>query len=537
MSSISETPDFSGSDATVNITVRYPDGAKHLTARHGELLLDVLRTGDMHVPSPCGGKGTCKKCRVEVVGEGPHLSCQYRVVRDCEVVLAESKDAVILAAGNASLKRVVDDAGLVRSVEGAWRHVTYRGRELLVEQAVDGDTSSAFGVAVDIGTTTVVAYLIDLCTYEVRDVASVLNPQATHGQDVIARINYVIEHTGGLITLQKSIVDAIGGLLVDLCSRNAVDRNSMYVCTAVGNTVMMHLFHGVSPATIGQAPYTPVFVDERTVKAGELGLPMNPQGAVRTLPSISGYVGADIVAGVAATPMMQSDRFSLLLDIGTNGEMALGNKDVVYCCATAAGPAFEGACISCGVGGVEGAIAHFDGESYSTIGSTLPVGLCGSGLLDLVALLVDKGLIDMTGCMEADYLIERQESTDTDHDIVLTPQDVREVQLAKAAIRAGITILVKNAGITFADVEHVYLAGGFGNYLRAESALQIGMLPPELRGKVVPVGNSAGIGAQFALRSMRFDVDIRAVVDKAKYIELSMRQDFNEEYVNGMMFE
>jgi uncharacterized 2Fe-2S/4Fe-4S cluster protein (DUF4445 family) len=457
------------------------------------------------------------------------------VEHDCEVVPGEVRQAVIPATANAALKTVVKDSGLAVCVDGTRQRVMYRGQQLLFRDA--GSPFHPCGLAVDIGTTTVAVYLADLTTHEVLDVASVLNPQAAYGQDVIARINYVIERPEGLRTLQSRIAGGVADCIRLLCARNRIDPESIYLCTVVGNTTMLHLFLGVSPATIGQAPYTPVFLEERTAAPAELGLPMHPRGMVRTLPSLSGYVGADIVAGVAATPMLQRERFSLFLDIGTNGEMALGNRDVLYCCATAAGPAFEGARISCGVGGIEGAIAHFDGGGYATIGSAPPVGLCGSGLLDLVALLLDKRVIDAAGYMESAYVVVPAPQSGTGQPIVLTPQDIREVQLAKAAIRAGIEILLKHAGVSGDDLEHVYLAGGFGTYLRVESALRIGMLPPHARGKVAPIGNSAGIGSLFALQSLHFDNDIQMVVRRAACIELSMRLDFNDAFVNAMVFE
>ena len=360
--------------------------------------------------------------------------------------------------------------------------------------------------------------------------------QSSYGADVITRIDYCIREEAGVQHLQSILISQINHAISKMCSENRIDKADIYLAAIVGNTIMLHILLGVNPAPISFAPYTPVFTEPKSLKGSDLKLKMHKRGIVKVLPSVSGYVGADILAGVASTDLAIRKSYTLYLDIGTNGEIVLGNKDEVQCCATAAGPAFEGAKIQCGVAAVTGAISMFDNEGYTTIDGKLPVGICGSGLIDIIAYLLDQGLIDQTGLMGEDFIIEKKENTSIEYDIVLTQKDIREVQLAKSAIYAGIHILMKEAGVSYDQIEAVYLAGGFGNYIKIESAIRIGLLPDELQGKVVSIGNGAGTGAIAALKSIAFEKEIEKVAKKTNYIELSTRLDFMETYVEAMAF-
>ena len=379
-----------------------------------------------------------------------------------------------------------------------------------------------------------VVYLEDLLTYSTVDVATFINPQTLYGHDVVSRIQYSREQKNGLSELRTSLIEAINLSIVKLCHRNQIENQHIYKATVVGNTTMLHLFLDVDPSSIAFAPYTPQFIEEKMISGEESSLAIHEKGLVRVLPSVSAYIGADITAGIASTDVADNGDYTLFVDIGTNGEMALGKQGNLYCCSTAAGPAFEGANISCGIGGVEGAISEYKNGIYKTIGDKPPKGICGSGLLDIVAELRDKDIIDATGYMEKDFLIEKKKNTTIDRDIVLTPRDVREVQLAVAAIYAGIKILAKSSGLDIHEIEKVYLAGGFGNYLNINSAIRIGLLPESLQEKVIQVGNSAGKGALLALRSNDFANSVNKIANIAEYIELSMRMDFNELYVESM---
>ncbi|OGJ86167.1 MAG: hypothetical protein A2268_01700 [Candidatus Raymondbacteria bacterium RifOxyA12_full_50_37] len=498
-----------------NIAIHQGDKVLRAQAPEGTRLLDVIQQSQRHIHALCGGKGTCRKCTVEVEGEGKVLACQYLVHKDISIKLSEKHAAKILELSETLEKKVMFDAGLASPAPG---------------------DNPVYGIAVDIGTTTIVIYLENLVDYSLVDVAAFLNPQHIYGQDVISRVNYTIENRQGLDILQKTIIDATNNSLMTLCARNNIDKIQIAKVIFVGNTIMLHLLLGIDPSPIAVAPFTPRFVDMQQRTGKEMNLYADPGAIVKTLSSLAGYVGADIIAGLAATPIPFSDKYSLYLDIGTNGEIALGNKDKIYCCATAAGPAFEGARIACGTGGVEGALSKFKNGKYETIGNEKIAGICGSGLIDVIAYLLDSNAIDETGHMENDFIIEKQAHTGTDHDIVLTPKDIRETQLAKAAIYAGILIMMKVAKISFEQIDTVYLAGGFGNYMDPDSAMRIGLIPRELGGKIKQIGNGAGTGARLALKSVEFEREIEKTVKQCEYIELSMRQDFNDEYVNGMMF-
>jgi uncharacterized 2Fe-2S/4Fe-4S cluster protein (DUF4445 family) len=297
---------------------------------------------------------------------------------------------------------------------------------------------------------------------------------------------------------------------------------------------MLHILLGEDPVPIAMAPFTPKFTHEQIVKGESLGLNTHPEAEIRTLPSISAYVGADIVSGIAVLKQDSKKRNILYVDIGTNGEIVLITPDRILTCATAAGPAFEGANISCGMGAVEGAISMVtkNGELY-TIGNAKPVGICGSGIIDVVSYLLDNGLMNVNGLLKEPYTI----INDTPNGkIEILQKDIREIQLAKSAIFSGIKVLLKKAGLTFNDINALYLAGGFGNYINIESAVNIGLLPGEVKDKTVAIGNSAGAGALQALRSIDFHKRINTILSISEYIELSNSDDFNIEYTLNMNF-
>jgi uncharacterized 2Fe-2S/4Fe-4S cluster protein (DUF4445 family) len=377
-----------------------------------------------------------------------------------------------------------------------------------------------YGIAVDIGTTTVVVFLDNLANGKTVGVESFVNPQAAYGHDVISRIHHTMEHAGGLAGLRDIIVNSINEAIDELCRRTGISKRNIFKTTVAGNPTMLHFFLGKNPSSIASAPYKPVFTEAQETSGKDCGLNTNPAGVVLVLPSISGFVGADVVAGMASTSFFDSSAFSLYIDIGTNGEMAIGNREKMFCCSTAAGPAFEGATLHCGVGGVEGAICSFARGKYETIGKCAPIGICGSGIIDIIAILLEKEIIDHNGYMEKEYQVEQKERTATGEDIVLTPRDVREVQLAKAAIRAGITILAKSAGVSIDSVDKVYLAGAFGNFMNIANSAAIGLIPKQLADRVVCVGNAAGYGARLALCSVEFEESLTRIASKAQYVEL-----------------
>lgn len=496
------------------------------------LLLTALRDNNAAVHAVCNGKGTCKKCHVEIKGRGLKLSCQTVIDGDLEVVLPKERAAAILHTAAKDLLSPPYNPGLMKIQGAGASRLMYRDA-FLCELPKEGDL---YGIAVDIGTTTVVVYLHNLTQRIAVDVASFLNPQAEYGQDVISRIHYTMENPAGLQILRSKIHAGINRTIQQFCAEHGIGHEDILKAVVVGNTTMLHLFAGVNPQTLALAPFVPVFTDMKKLRGAESGLHIHPQGLAFLLPSLSAYIGSDITAGMAAVALHESDRPSLLIDIGTNGEMALGNKEAVHCCSTAAGPAFEGARIHCGTGGVEGAISRFRDGTYETIGGKPPIGICGSGLVDIVAHLLEKGLVTPEGFMENDFLLEKTDACPSGKGLIITPRDIREVQLGKAAIAAGVRILMKEAGVDFRRIDTVYLAGGFGNHIDPESAVKIGMLPKELLPKIKPVGNTAGYGAEAFLKSVFFEEALSKVIELSRYIELSSRQDFNDEFVEGMAF-
>jgi uncharacterized 2Fe-2S/4Fe-4S cluster protein (DUF4445 family) len=483
-----------------------------ISSAKGNTLLKELQENGFDIYSPCGGNGTCGKCMVYVKGVGEVTSCIYQVTGDIAIVLPEKREANILVGQH-------EHTVLVPFNPGASVDLSY----------------FPHGVAIDIGTTTLVFYLVNLITGAIIETRAAVNPQTKYGADVISRINYAATTSGGLKTLQKEILDAINFQLAHFIEVADLTANELVKITFAGNTTMLHLLLGVDPLPIALAPFTPAFVDEQILKGRDLNLHCHPEAEIKILPSIAAYVGADIVAGIASLkPLAEYQRF-LFMDIGTNGELALVTPETIWCCATAAGPAFEGANISCGMSAVEGAISVFGAEGYSVIGNTVPVGLCGSGLIDVVAHLVENKLVQSDGLLSEDFVIV-PETSETNR-IVLTQQDIREVQLAKSAIMAGVKVLLKKASLTYDDLDALFLAGGFGNYIDLASAVKIGMLPKEMEHKIISLGNTSGTGALLALKSVQFDQIIQDVRNRSCYVELSEDEDFVMDYVMNMDFE
>ncbi|HMD67693.1 MAG TPA: ASKHA domain-containing protein, partial [Chitinivibrionales bacterium] len=493
-------------DAEALVRVTIFDGArKTVLARKGGSLLDILRKAGAPVVAACGGKGICRKCTVTVQGTGQRLACRYTVRRDLEVVVPPRAKALILESGK----------DLRAGRRKGSRPDNSRSRP-----------KRSYGLAVDIGTTTVVAYLVDPAARASVGVESFVNPQSAFGHDVISRIHYCMEHKNGLGELRGCLIAKINESIGLLCSRTGIKCDDIRRAALVGNPTMLHLFLGINPVSIAHAPHKPVFTASQTITARLCGLRIDASGIVHVLPGVSGYVGADITAGIASTPLPDSREFSLYLDIGTNGEIAMGNRKRLWCCAAAAGPAFEGASLAYGMAGIEGALCSFHKGKYATIGGAALAGICGSGIVDITAWLLNKRKIDASGYMKARFVVERGARTATGRSIVVTPADIREIQLAKAAIQAGIGILLKTAGLRIDDMENLYLAGAFGAFMNVKNAAAIGLIPRELKGRVISLGNAAGTGARNAVLSSSFEARVERIAARARYVELSGREDF-----------
>jgi len=605
----------SRADANPIYTITLSPRGIRLHAQGGENLLRILASQGYPLPSACGGQGSCGKCRVLIcireglkpptepervhlsqaeLAQGWRLACQQRIDRDLTLELPPPegmpqakerlKEELHVALDPGIEKVYLElpppggedqrpdtlriqeelDRGLsfplrvLRRLPGALREGNFRitltlEGERVLEVEPGKVASPPLGLALDLGTATLAGYLLDLTTGRELALRSLANPQGSFGADVISRIRHVRERgEEGLRELQGAVVSGANALIERLCHMAQAEPARIYKVTVVGNPTMIHLFLGIDPRGIDHSPYIPVLRDGLALRAKELGLKVHPEAGVYILPAVSGYVGADIIAGVLFCGLHRRDGLSLFVDLGTNAEIVLGNEGRLLACSTPAGPAFEGAQIAHGMSALPGAIAHayLDGDrlKLEVIGGGPPKGLCGSGLIDLVGELLKAGLIYPQGRLlpRAESPLGRQitldekgrprflVSDDEGGPIYLTQRDIRELQLAKGAIRAGVELILREWGATPDEVESVYLAGAFGNYVRRESVLAIGLLPPFPVEKLKPVGNAAGQGAKLALLSRGALEEVQELAERMDYLELSYCSDFNEAFLRNL---
>ena len=503
----------------------------------GYTLRELLTQAEIYVDAPCGGRGSCGKCVVcflagapeplpvereqlsaETLKEGGRLSCQCVPVKDCEIELT----------GNSERMEVETEFE-----NGGNRTVSNK------------TTTVGLGVAIDLGTTTIAMALISLSDGRRIKTKQLVNHQRAYGADVISRIQAA---DCGRADLLRNLVrrDLAVGMEELLSGENGIVKK----ITIAGNTTMCHLLMGYSCEMLGVAPFTPV-----TTKREEYRIPKEwGEQQVVILPGISAFVGADTVAGVLAVGMDEAEKVSLFLDVGTNSEMVIGNKNGFLATSAAAGPAFEGNSITNGMPGVAGAVSHvrFTTEGtvaeLETVGGEPPKGICGSGILDVMSELVRNAMVDENGTLAERWFETGVPLSEAPHRIRITQADIREIQMAKAAIRAGIELLLKAYGVTADEVETVYLAGGFGKKMDVKSAVQIGMFPPELSEKIVAVGNAALEGAALALhddesKNITQNAQQNSIKWRAEFVRTHTREinlagqaEFEERYLSEMGF-
>jgi len=427
----------------------------------------------------------------------------------------------------------------------------------LMEWQDKGQIDHQYGLAFDLGTSTLVGKLFNLADGSEVAVTSCLNSQYRYGADVISRLLYCQQHPAGQKRLHKLLIKDLNQIIMDLLGTAGLKQEDIFIAVAAGNTTMEHFLLDLSPLGIAQAPFLPVLTDGLTVKAADVGLQLNPEALLYTMPMKSGYIGGDLLSVVLTSGVMENDDIILGLDLGTNGEIFLGSRKRLLTCSAAAGPALEGARISSGMiakaGAIEGVSIKDNRIVYSVIGNIAPKGLCGSGLVDLVAILLHCGVIDVEGLIchpqgktrglrvsnhlgVNDFLIASAVESFRHQPIYLTQRDVREFQLAKGAIAAGIDILIDELGIEIQDIRHVYLAGALGNYVNPISTLRTGLLPsvnPEI---IVSLGNAASTGASMVLLAKQYWHKAAELVHSIEHVELSYRTDFNEYFTQHMNF-
>ncbi len=507
---------------------------------NGVSLLEQLREHQIYISAACGGKGKCGKCKVQMtVGateateadcmffeeeelkQGWRLACTAFPTEDCGVVVYSDDESQFEVIAEHEEDEKADIAG-----------------------------EEGYDIGIDIGTTTIAIELVGRTSGQVLHTVTTINRQRAFGADVISRIQ--ASNDGQKEALKECIRKDLYDGIKRLVSESKAESQKISKVVIAGNTTMGHLLMGYSCETLGVYPFTPVniqtiradfgemFAEQQQAEGAEV-LTLNAE--IILLPGISTYVGADISSGMLVCDFDKLEKPCLLIDLGTNGEMAIGNKDKILVTSTAAGPAFEGGNISCGMGSVPGAICNVsiqgDDIQLKTIGDKPPVGLCGTGVIETVCELVKEELVDETGMLDEDYFDDGFElaKTPEGEPIVFTQKDVREIQLAKSAVRAGVETLMKRYGVTYEEVDRVFLAGGFGYKIDLEKTIGIGMLPEEFKEKTTAIGNSSlGGTVQYLTREDAVE-RLDKIVELSEEVELSSDKDFNNFYTEYMFFE
>lgn len=440
--------------------------------------------------------------------------------------------------------------------KGGWVSTVtaFRGEEII--RVDPGNTSGElYGVAVDVGTTKVVAYLVDLVSGRTLETESIPNPQIPYGEDVIARITYTVKNKDGLRTLQRAISEGVSSLITAVCTRARISPDDVLEVMVVGNTAMHHLFFGIPPQHLAEAPYAPVVRTAISVNPALVGLNTYPFGKVSSLPNIAGFVGADALADLVASGLYDDSEIGMMIDIGTNTEIIAGNVDRLVSCSCASGPAFEGAHIKFGMRASTGAIERvfIDRDTLEvkvqTVEDAPARGICGSGIVDTLSQMLGAGLLDATGRIRAragdrrfkkgkdgvpEFVLVPGKEAGSGKDIVVTQHDVQEIQLAKAAIYTGVALVTRRLGVEPKDLVKVYAAGAFGTYVDASSAIAIGMYPDVPVERIKFIGNAAGSGARMCLRSVRMRDLAERQSREVEYLELAAEKAFQNEFAQAM---
>lgn len=579
--------------------------------------LDILREKNIDIYAPCGGKGTCGKCKVKIIGKtseltqeernlltvseienGVRLACKTEVFSYDEIIVLKKdlinnsknkiknekykinsdirKETVILEKptleNGYSISEVFKKAinqGIKIELEVLKefsknpvyeREITLILNEKRVIGFKEGKNTELYGVAVDIGTTTIACYLVNMIEGKIVDIISFQNPQYIYGSDLITRLNYIENNENGLKILNQVLMENLDKNFEQLIIKNNIDKKDLCKCVLTGNSVMTHILLGVNTSSLSKIPFNIVIKDTFMEKAQYFkfkSLLSNTE--IIILPNIGGFVGGDTVAAMIVTEYLEDGKTKLLLDLGTNGEIALFFNGKIYVCSAAAGPAFEGANIQCGMQAFSGAINKVMLKNdilYEVLGNKKPVGICGSGIIDLISILLQNEVIKISGkfnnkdkiqnknlatrLIEADgkkfFVVASEEETESGEKIVITQKDIREIQLAKGAIRAGINILLKICNLEKENIDIFYLAGTFGNYIDKENSLIIGLLPEEYREKIEIVGNAAGKGCIKVMCDYDLNRTLNTYIEKSTHIEISNHEEFQNEFLKEMSF-
>lgn len=616
-------------EAEKTVTVTFQPMGVTYDVPYDETLFEVAADVGVEVDTICGGNGSCGKCKVRFESEpaparpidhvhlsggeiqaGYRLSCQVRAREDMVVHVPPAGDRAGVRLLHQGIQREVDlqpnilkiyipytnprqrngiaDWDFVGQTLPRWFQrvriplhwmrklptyirrpegitVTIAGQREVIRLEAGDTTAHNYGVAFDVGSTSVVGFLLDLTTGEEVAVVSGLNKQTAYGDDIIARLSRAQKNPEGLERMHELIIEQVNAVLQELADDAGIETAQITEGTIVGNMAMHHFLLQLDSTYLGVSPYAPVIRDSVVVTAEELGLILAPDVPLYVLPNVAGFVGSDTVAVILASGMHDADGITLAVDVGTNGEVALGSKERLIACSAPAGPAFEGARIKQGMRAAAGAIDHvrFDGAEvdYSVIGDVPPKGICGSALIDITAELLEAGLVDFSGKLrrhnelpadvptglrerivethdrrENYFILARAEETGADRDIVFTQQDIREFQLAKGAIRAGEMVLQQHMGLAPNDLDEVVLAGAFGTYIDLENARQVNLIPQLPLERLRAVGNAAGVGAKLTLISRRERASAEKIGHRTEHVQLSGLDDFQRAFARAMRF-
>lgn len=585
-----------------------PEGSS-VEAEEGETLLEALQRSGIALENVCGGKGICGKCTVKVLsgelskptraeigwqkvlGEEYRLACQVKILSDVVIeipyasvkrrakILTETAsrkfgiepavkvkllnlNSPTLEDNCADLERLLDAIGagsfdpkILGYVSEALRKLNFQVLAVVFDgELVDvvSPDDRAFGAAFDVGTTTVVGYLYDLSSGELLSVKAMYNKQISYGEDVISRIEFASSSQEKLAEMQKAVIDTLNELLEEMAREAQVDVERIYDVVCSGNSIMIGLLLGNSCAYAAKAPYTPPFTSPVKVKCRELGLKASATGYLRTLPLVSAYIGGDVVADILVSELHRYEEPVALIDLGTNGEVVVNSGEEMVAASCAAGPALEGYGIRDGMRGVEGAIESVtiaeDGETvyYRTIGNVPPRGICGSGIIDALAWMRLRGIIDESGRMrdgvssrltrengQLMFIIAEEEETSTGRKIAISQKDVRKIQLAKAAVLAAFLTLMRTLNLKISGLRKLFVAGAFGNYIDPFSAKVLGLLPDIPSDRIVQIGNGSGAGASALLLSKKLWKEAEEIARKIRVVELNLVPSFRKEFIDA----
>lgn len=513
--------------------VTFLPSGQQIYVSNGCTLLETARLAGIQIDAPCAGNGICGKCIVTIyteTGNKQVKACSYKVTETMTVELPDSNPSM----------DILTDAYLI-------------SESISIKPLPISDVNPGYLAACDLGSTTIVLYLIDGNTGKILTTSSAQNPQTVYSADVIGRIAYAKKHGASILT--SSVRNVLNDLLLNACSLAKISTDQVTHLCVVGNCCMHHLYFGISTDSLATLPYAPTVTEAMVIPASDVGILMHPQGIVQSLPNIAGFVGADTAACLSAAQFDILNDITLLLDIGTNGELVLGNKNRRLACSTAAGPALEGARISKGMRGTTGAIDHVWIENQKIVFSVIgnqnnpdikPLGFCGSGLIDAVSVFLELGILDASGKFtdsknwpdpSAHRKKEQMISYSFTNDVFITQKDIREIQLAKAAIAAGIQLMCNQLGIQPKEIRQVLIAGAFGNYMDPSSACRIGLIPSILRDRILPIGNAAGAGACRCVCNAAEFERIQKTVSETQFLELASLDDFQDVFIDELGFE